>query len=380
MKYGRGNPFLAVLKERYVLNNAGSKKTTKHLVFDLGDSDITYSPGDSLAVLASNDVELVDRTLEAFGVSGEEFVVLKRTGREHSLRECFLHYKDISRVNRRLFRAIRTRQTNDKKRQFLEELRLPENKAAMKEYLDARQVWDILMEHSEVSLNSQELCDVLMPLVPRLYSVASSQKAVGNEANLAVALVEYVSNGHKRHGVCSHYLCDLAPLNEASVPIYVQKAHRFALPDDRTAPIIMVGPGTGVAPFRAFIQERIVTGASDRNWLFFGDWNRRYDFVYEDYWMQLESEGKLRVTTAFSRDQDYKIYVQDKIRENSADIWQWLQDGAYFYVCGDACRMARDVEAALMYSIKEHGGMSENDATSYIKKMKRDKRYQRDVY
>ena len=239
----------------------------------------------------------------------------------------------------------------------------------------------MLEEHSEVKFESQEICDMLTRLIPRLYSIASSMKDVGNEVHLIVAVVTYETNGHKRYGVCSNYIGHRAPIGESSVRVYVQENEHFRLPEDPQTPVIMVGPGTGVAPFRSFMQERIATNVPGKSWLFFGDWTHKYDYFYGEYWESLESQGKLSLNAAFSRDQDYKIYVQNKMYENAADVWQWLEEGAYLYVCGDASRMAKDVDATLLKIIEEQGKLSSEQAREYVMKMiKEEKRYLKDVY
>ena len=214
----------------------------------------------------------------------------------------------------------------------------------------------------------------------RLYSIASSSKAHPSEVHLTVAVVRYETNGRQRHGVCSTFLADRVATGETPVPVFVSHSH-FAPPADGARDVIMVGPGTGVAPFRAFMQERVATGASGRNWLFFGDQRRATDFLYEDEWLAWQAQGKLaRLDVAFSRDQAEKIYVQDRMRQNGAELWAWLKSGAHFYVCGDAKRMAKDVDAALHEVIAQHGQMDAAAAADYVKQLKKDHRYMRDVY
>lgn len=257
---------------------------------------------------------------------------------------------------------------------------LPEHKKDFKEYTEVREVWDVLKENSEVKLNPQELCDCLMPLLPRFYSIASSHLLYPNEVHLTVAPLEYEANHHKRRGVCTHFLCSLAVLNEPMIPIYIQPSHGFQPPEDNSKSMIMIGPGTGVAPFRAFMQERIALNATGGHWLFFGDRNREFDFFYEDYWLELVEQGKLKLDVAFSRDQDHKIYVQNRMWEHREELFHWLENGAYLYVCGDAHHMAKDVEAMLLKIIEHSGNLNEENAKAYLKKLRVEKRYLRDVY
>ena len=205
-------------------------------------------------------------------------------------------------------------------------------------------------------------------------------KTVGREVHLTIALIHYDTNGHKRRGVCTHYLCELAPVNQPLIPVYIQPHHGFTLPANPDVPIIMIGPGTGVAPFRAFMQERMAIGAKGKNWLFFGERNQISDFFYEDYWSQLISEEKLVMHTAFSRDQENKIYVQHRMMEQGAELFAWLKEGAYLYVCGDAKNMAKDVEAALLQIIQKHGSLDEQATKQFLKQLRQEKRYLRDVY
>ena len=219
-----------------------------------------------------------------------------------------------------------------------------------------------------------------MPLLPRFYSIANSSLVFPNEIHLTVAFVSYVSNGRVRKGVGSNFLCTMAIPSITPIPIYLQPSHSFFLPEDPNASIILVGPGTGIAPFRAFLQERIATQAQGRNWLFFGERNRASDFYYEDYWTQLVKEGRLRLDLAFSRDSKEKTYVQHRMYEERKSLWSWLQEGAYFFLCGDAEEMAKDVEAMLQRIVHEEGKLDEEASRQYIRRMRTEKRFRADVY
>lgn len=378
--YSKNNPFLATITERYCLCKPGSSKNTQHVVLNLKGSGLNYTVGDCIGVKPYHDPELVDKTLKAMHATGDETIHDKHTGEPVQLREFLIHKANITEISKKLFGEICKKQTNPGKNAFLESLQQESHKEQLKEYLNNHELWDILLENHEVKFELQELCSMLMPLLPRLYSIASSMQVVGEEVHLTIALLHYDSNGHRRRGVCTHYLCDLAPMHQPIVPVYIQPHHGFTLPENRDTPIIMVGPGTGVAPFRAFMQERLAAAGSGKNWLIFGERNRATDFFYEDFWIDLAAKGKLTLDLAFSRDQGSKVYVQNRILEKGADIYAWLEQGAHFYVCGDAAHMAKDVDAALHQVVREHGNLDESAAKLYVKQLRNEKRYLRDVY
>jgi sulfite reductase (NADPH) flavoprotein alpha-component len=262
----------------------------------------------------------------------------------------------------------------------LAELLAPESKDALAAFLDEREYIDLLAEFPSARLTPQEFVDHLRKLMPRLYSIASSSKVYPTEVHLTVAVVRYTTNQRERVGVCSSFMADRVHLGSTPTPVFVSNSH-FGPPEDGARDCIMVGPGTGIAPFRAFMQDRVASGATGRNWLFFGDQRQANDFLYEEEWESYRVKGQLnRLDLAWSRDQLTKIYVQDKMRACAAELWVWLQGGACFYVCGDAKRMAKDVDVALHEIIAEQGGMTPVQAVDYVKQLKKDKRYQRDVY
>lgn len=351
-----------------------------HVVIDLKGSGIEYTVGDSIGISPKNDPDLVQKTLHAMKATGNETVLDKHGEKSWRLGEFLEVHANICEISRKLLNEICYRQTHSEKKALLESLLAEGNRDTLKQYLEKHHVWDILEAHHEVTFDLQELCNLMMPLLPRLYSIASSQHVVGDEVHLTVALLEYHSNGHYRRGVCTHYLCELAPLQQNVLPVYIQPHHGFTLPEDPGASIIMIGPGTGVAPFRAFMQERIWRNAEGKNWLFFGERHRASEFFYEEYWQDLVSKGKLRLDTAFSRDQEHKIYVQNRMLEQGADIFRWMEEGAFLFVCGDAQQMARDVEAALLQIIQKHGGYDEAGSKQYLKTLRTEKRYLKDVY
>lgn len=379
--YNKGNPFITSIKERYSLCKQGSGKNTHHLVLDLKGSGLQYQVGDSIGIYPQHGSELVQQTLDAIKAVGKEMIVSKQDQETHSLSHFLTHKANLTDIPPKLFREVCARQTNSDKKHRLETLLQSDQREAYKHYISQHEVWDFLQSNEEVTFTPQEIADLLMPLLPRFYSISSSQHYVGDEVHLTVAHFEYETRGYKRRGVCTHYICHLAELGNPVIPIFVQPSHGFRLPEDNHAPVIMIGPGTGVAPFRAFMQERIFRHQSQgKHWLFFGERNRALNFFYETEWNQLAEKGHFKVDAAFSRDQEHKVYVQHKIQEQGAELYQWLEEGAYLYVCGDAKAMAKDVEAALHDVIQHHGSKTPQEAKEYVKRLRHDKRYLRDVY
>ncbi len=377
--YSRTNPFLAPISERYHLSRPGSRKETQHLVIKLTGSGLNYKVGDSLAIYPKHDPQIVAKILKTIGASGDEPIIDARTEESFSLFDYLSEKVNISRVSKKLLTALHDKYPRGTKKDELARLIDAEGRELLKAYGETHELWDTLAGYSGAKIEPQELCSLLSPLLPRFYSIASSQKTVGEEAHLTVAVTEYMTNGHLRHGVASHYLCHLAKVQER-LPVYLQPAADFTVPEDHARSIIMVGPGTGIASFRAFMQEREATGAIGKNWLFFGEWTRADEFYYEDYWKALVDAGKLKLDLAFSRDQAEKVYVQHKMLSSGAELWKWLEEGASFFVCGDADHMAKDVDAALHHIIKEHGALSDDAAKAYVKQLRTEKRYLRDVY
>lgn len=377
--FGKNNPFLATILERTWLSKGNSERRTFHLVLSLQGSGYTYNVGDSIAIASVNDPAIVEKTLAAMKATGDE-IIADRKGFSYNLRQYLTTKANITDISRKFFCDVEQLQKNPSKQEHLQWLLQDENRDGLKSYLECRQVWDFLEENHEVSLSPQEVISLLKPLLPRFYSIASSQKAAKDQVHLTVANLKYISNGHERFGVCTHYLCDLAPINQAAVPVYIHASNGFTLPEDGNTDIIMVGPGTGVAPFRGFMQERVATNSQGKNWLFFGEWRSYEDYYYESFWKEHEACGALRIDTAFSRDQEDKVYVQHRMLEHGKELYSWLENGAVFYVCGDAHRMAKDVDATLQHIIQVHGNKSELEAKEYIKKLRADKKYLRDVY
>jgi sulfite reductase (NADPH) flavoprotein alpha-component len=381
--YTKDNPFPARIVENRVLNQSGSSKETRHFVVDISGSGLTYEVGDSLGIFPHNPPHEVAELLERLKASGEEPVspaMLKLTT-PISLHEALSSRLALSGPTTKILTTLQGKVTDSAEKAKLDELLSSEAKERVKVYLEDRAFIDILQEFPSAQVTPQEFVDHLRKLMPRLYSIASSPKVSPQGVHLTVAIVRYQTNGRQRVGVCSTFMADRVVVGQTPVPSFVSHSH-FGLSEDHAdKDVIMIGPGTGIAPFRAFMQERVAVGAGGRNWVFFGDQHKATDYIYEDEWTDYVNKGQLaRLDLAWSRDQAQKIYVQDKMRENAAELWSWLQKGAYFYVCGDAKRMAKDVDQALHDIIAEQGGMPIEKAVEYVKQLKKDKRYQRDVY
>ena len=378
--YTKDNPLSAKLLENRVLNKDGSSKDTRHLVIDIAGSGLTHKVGDSLGVYASNRLQSVEEIIDLLGATGNEPVMLPRLPAPLSLRDALTTKLSLSQPTKKIMETLAGKTSDAKEKDQLAALLAPAADELRESFLGQREFIDLLEEFPGARLTPQEFTDHLRRLMPRLYSIASSPKMFPGQVHLTVAPVRYESNGRRRYGVCSTYLADRVTRRKTPVPVFVAESH-FGLPADLAKDVIMIGPGTGIAPFRAFVQERIVTHAPGRNWLFFGDQHQATDYLYGDEWKRLLAEGKMaRVDLAFSRDQPKKIYVQDRMREAAAELWSWVKDGAHFYVCGDAHRMAKDVDVALHEIVAQQGGMDAAAAADYVKQMKKDKRYQRDVY
>ncbi|WP_028626468.1 sulfite reductase subunit alpha [Metapseudomonas resinovorans] len=371
--YSRQRPLASRLLRNPVLNAPGSSKETRQVVLDLKGSGLDYRAGDALGVWPSNCPSLVNEVLSALDLDGDQLVEVKDLGVLPLAKALGRHF-EIAKVTPDLLRFIAERSGSAALARLLE----PANKAELEDWLWGKQLADLLRT-CPIQINADELLGRLKRLQPRLYSIASSPLATPDEVHLTVSTVRYQCEGQSRAGVCSAFLADRAGRGEVS--IFIQKAAHFRVPADPERPMIMVGPGTGIAPFRAFLQEREALGAKGRNWLFFGEQREATDFYYRDELHAWQASGHLhRLDTAFSRDQAEKVYVQQRMLEQGAELWRWLEDGAHFYVCGDASRMAKDVDAALKAVVREHGGLSAADAETYVSNMAREKRYVRDVY
>lgn len=380
--FSKDNPFPARLTENRMLNKPGSAKETRHFVVSLAGSGLHYKAGDSLGVFATNRTEDVAEIIQRLGATGDELVSPQALKLLVPLpfREVLTGRVALAGPTRKMVETLAAKATVPEEKAKLTGLLAPESKEVLTAFLDDREFVDLLAEFPSARLTPQEFVDHQRRLMPRLYSIASSPRAYPSEIHLTVAVVRYQTNGRNRAGVCSTFLADRVLVGSTPTPVFVSHSH-FGPPEDGATDCIMIGPGTGIAPFRAFMQDRVAAGATGRNWLFFGDQKRSTDFLYEDEWQHYLAQGQLaRLDTAFSRDQLAKVYVQDRMRENAAELWQWLQAGACFFVCGDAKRMAKDVDLALHDIIAAQGNMTPAAAADYVKQLKKDKRYQRDVY
>ncbi len=365
-----------------MLTKPGSAKETRHFVVSLAGSGLHYKAGDSLGVFPSNRPSEVDELLKRLGAAGEELVspAMLKLPAPIPLREALTERLTLASPTQKIIGTLAAKATDADEKAKLLGLLLPESKEVLTMFLDQREYIDLLAEFPSAKLTPQEFVDHLRKLMPRLYSIASSPRIYPTEIHLTVAVVRYETNHRDRVGVCSTFLADRAVVGSTPTPVFVSHSH-FGPPEDHAKDAIMVGPGTGIAPFRAFVQERAAAGATGRNWVFFGDQRHATDFLYGEEWHEhLEKKTVTRLDLAWSRDQLQKIYVQDRMRENAAELWSWIANGAYFYVCGDAKRMAKDVDVTLHEIVAEQGGMTPAAAVDYIKQLKKDKRYQRDVY
>lgn len=379
--YNRKRPYWATLTAHERLTKPGSEKDTRHLVLDLGDSKLTYTPGDSIGAYGLNPPELVAEVIRLLDFDPEHPLV-DSDGDITTLRNTLTRDYILNRASRKILSGLAERIPQGEPRNKLMELL--DNSDLMAGYLEGRDFVDVLKQFDSAKFDTVDsfLCQ-LSPAAPRLYSVASSQAAHPGEAHLCVTVVRYEAHGRPKKGFASGFLADHAEMFLQAVPIYVQESRSFRLPSDPTRDIIMIGPGTGIAPFRAFLEQRTCEGASGRNWLFFGEQRREYDFLYETELQAWKEQGILnRLDVAFSRDQSEKVYVQHRMKESSRELWEWIQGGACIYVCGDARRMAKDVHQTLIDTAALQGGMSPEKASDYVNVtlMKTEKRYLRDIY
>jgi sulfite reductase (NADPH) flavoprotein alpha-component len=372
--YTKKNPFPAAVLDNFVLNGRGSAKETRHVELSLENSGLVFEPGDSLGVMPGNCPELVAELMHALDLKPDETVVTHEG--EMSLENALKFAYEITTLTRPFLVNYAERCGSEELTAMLAD----DHKKQLANFVYGRDVIDLVKQFPLRGISASEFIGLLRKLPPRLYSIASSYKANPDEAHLTIAAVRYESYGRPRKGVASIHFAERLAEGD-TIPVYVDVNKNFKLPGNPDAPIIMVGPGTGVAPFRAFVEERETLGATGKNWLFFGDQHFTTDFLYQIDWQRWLKDGVLtRMDVAFSRDTERKVYVQHRMLERSRDIYAWLQDGAYFYVCGDAERMAHDVHAALIEIVAKEGGMSSQKAGEYVKGLQKDKRYQRDVY
>lgn len=374
--YSRSNPFRAEVLENLNLNGRGSNKETRHLELSLEGSGLTYEPGDSLGIYPENDPELVEQILVEMNWNASELVTVNKQGEEKTLKDALFTSFEITVLTKPLLEQAANLSAN----QELQDLVKPENIEKLREYVQGRDLLDLLRDFGPWTASAQEFVSILRKLPARLYSIASSITANPEEVHLTIGAVRYDSHGRERKGVCSILTAERLKAGD-TLPIFIQHNPNFKLPENPETPIIMVGPGTGVAPFRSFMQEREETGVEGKAWMFFGDQHFVSDFLYQTEWQKWLKDGVLtKMDVAFSRDTAEKVYVQHRMLEQSKELFAWLEEGAVVYICGDEKNMAHDVHQTLLSIIEKEGSLGREDAESYLAKMQKEKRYQRDVY
>ncbi|MDO3412541.1 assimilatory sulfite reductase (NADPH) flavoprotein subunit [Saccharibacillus sp. CPCC 101409] len=373
--YSRSNPFRAEVLENLNLNGRGSARETRHLELSLEGSGLTYEPGDSLGVYPENHPRLVDEIIAEMDWNPDEIVP---TGKYDSaaLREALHYYYEITVLTKPLLEHAAKLVGSEE----LAALTAPDSAEKLRAYLGDHDLLDLLRDYGFKGRSAIEVTGILRKLPPRLYSIASSPQATPDEVHLTVRTVRYACGGRDRYGVCSVQMAERLEPGD-SLPVFVQHNPNFKLPENPDTPIIMIGPGTGVAPFRSFLAEREETGAEGKSWLFFGDQHFSTDFLYQTEWQRWIKDGVLtKMDVAFSRDTEEKVYVQHRMLEKSKELYEWIANGAALYVCGDEKNMAHDVHLALETILAQEGGLSPEDASEYVLNLQREKRYQRDVY
>lgn len=375
-EYSRTNPFYAEVLENINLNGRGSNKETRHLELSLEGSGLVYEPGDSLGIYPTNDPALVDELIQTCGWNEEEAVTVHKNGDTLPLKEALTSHFEITVLTKPLLHKIAALTKSESLHALLEE----GNEEKLKEYIAGRDLVDAARDFGPFEGTAAEFTSILRKIPARLYSIASSLKANDEEVHLTIGAVRYDAHGRERQGVCS-ILCAERLQPGDTLPVYIQHNQNFKLPQDPDTPIIMVGPGTGIAPFRSFMQEREEMGANGKSWLFFGDQHFVTDFLYQTEWQKWLKDGVLtKMDVAFSRDTEEKVYVQHQMKKQSKELFEWLEQGAYVYICGDEKHMAHDVHNTLLSIIQEEGAMSKEKAESYLANLQQQKRYQRDVY
>ncbi|PRO66022.1 assimilatory sulfite reductase (NADPH) flavoprotein subunit [Alkalicoccus urumqiensis] len=372
--YSKKNPFHAEILENINLNGRGSNKETRHLELDLEGSGLDYKPGDSLGIIPQNDPVLVDELLQLTGWNPEEHVVVDKEGKTLPLKEALTTVFEITKLSKPLLEKLAPLLEKDGL------AAVTADKEKVKAFIEGRDLVDIVEEFGPFTADAAEVTGVLRKIPPRLYSIASSSAANPDEVHLTVGAVRYEAHGRERKGVCS-VQCAERSESGAKLPVFIQPNPNFKLPEKEDTPIIMIGAGTGVAPYRSFLEEREERDASGKSWMFFGDQHFVTDFLYQTEFQSWVKDGVLtKMDVAFSRDGQEKVYVQHRILEQAEEVYRWLEEGAYVYICGDKQHMAKDVHEALVTVAQEQGGFGREEAEAYLKQLRDDKRYQRDVY
>ncbi|GGF26591.1 sulfite reductase [NADPH] flavoprotein alpha-component [Halobacillus andaensis] len=374
--YSRTNPFQAEILENINLNGRGSNKETRHLELDLEGSGLQYEPGDSLGIFPQNDPVLVDQLIQAMGWNPEETVTINKQGEIRSVREALTTHFEITSLTKPLLEKAAFLSSNE----ALKKLIKPESSQELREYIEGRDLIDLVQDFGPWEGSVHDFITILRKIPVRLYSIASSSEANPDEVHLTIGAVRYDAHGRPRSGVCSVQCAERSEPGD-TLPVFIQRNQNFKLPENPETPVVMIGAGTGVAPYRAFLEEREEAEASGESWLFFGDQHFVTDFLYQTEWQQWLKEGVLtKMDVAFSRDTDEKVYVQHRMLEHSKELYEWLQGGAHVYVCGDEQYMAKDVQDTLLTILKQEGQLTDEQADQYLADMRKAKRYQRDVY
>ena len=373
-QFNRTNPFKAEVLENLNLNGRGSDRETRHIELSLEGSNLDYEPGDSLGVFPENHPRLVDELIAAMGWNADERVTVNKNGDQVSVYEALLRHYEITAVTKPVAEQLAKLSPESGLGALIA------NDAEFRNVMNNCDLLDVVQDYALKGIPAADFLAVLRKIPARLYSIASSSKSYPDEVHLTVRTVRYEARGRERYGVCSVHLAERIEPGD-TLPVYIQHNPNFKLPDNPDTPIIMVGPGTGVAPFRAFLGEREETGAEGKTWLFYGDQHFATDFLYQTEWQRWLKDGVLtKMDVAFSRDTEQKVYVQHRMLEHSKELYQWLQEGAAVYICGDEKKMAHDVHAALITILEQEGGLSSEQAAEYMTRLQQEKRYQRDVY
>ncbi|SDC70432.1 sulfite reductase (NADPH) alpha subunit [Paenibacillus sp. CF095] len=373
-EYDRTNPFKAEVLENLNLNGRGSDRETRHIELSLEGSSLDYEPGDSLGVFPENHPRLVDELIAAMGWNADERVTVNKNGDQASVHEALLRYFEITAVTKPVVEQLAKLNPESGLTALLAD------DSEFRTVMNSCDLLDLVQDYNLKGIPAAEFVAVLRKIPARLYSIASSSKSFPDEVHLTVRSVRYEARGRERYGVCSVHLAERIEAGD-TLPVYIQHNPNFKLPENPDTPIIMVGPGTGVAPFRSFLGEREETGAEGKTWLFYGDQHFATDFLYQTEWQRWLKDGVLtKMDVAFSRDTEQKVYVQHRMLEHSKELYQWLQEGASVYICGDEKKMAHDVHAALTTILEQEGGLSPEQASEYLTRLQQEKRYQRDVY
>ncbi|MCI2955097.1 assimilatory sulfite reductase (NADPH) flavoprotein subunit [Staphylococcus caprae] len=373
-KYSKSNPYDAEVLTNINLNGRGSNKETRHVELLLDNFGEEYEPGDCLVVLPQNDPALVDLLISTLGWSPDTQVLINDDGDTLNLEEALTSHFEITKLTKPLIENAATFFDNEELSEKVQD------KAWIQNYIEGRDLIDLLNDFATTDLQPENMYQLLRKLPPREYSISSSYKATPDEVHITVGAVRYNAHGRDRTGVCSVQFAERIQEGD-TVPIYLKRNPNFKFPQNEETPVIMIGPGTGVAPFRSYMQEREELGFKGNTWLFFGEQHFTTDFLYQTEWQEWLNDGTLsKLDVAFSRDTDQKVYVQHKIAENSEQFNQWIENGGAIYVCGDESKMAKDVHLAIREVLMKEQNLSEEDAEEYLKQLKRDKRYQRDVY